>query len=104
VTAASEAERGETSIAPPVGGQKDDLFVTDPQPALDQQDVEASGANVEDDNNWCLYVRTPWENDVIVDCRDIEDFKEASRTIVRTLAVRTWTLILRSLSCIQDVL
>jgi hypothetical protein len=32
-----------------------------------------------------LYDRTPWENDVIADHHDINDFKEASQTIVRTL-------------------
>jgi hypothetical protein len=38
----------------------------------------ASGANVEDDNHRCLYVETLWKNDVIVDPRDVDEFKEAS--------------------------
>jgi hypothetical protein len=45
------------------------------------------GANVEDDNDQCLYVRTPWEDDVIADHRDIDDLKVASRRIARTLVV-----------------
>jgi hypothetical protein len=97
-------ERGGTNTAPPIGGKQDDLCVTDPQPTLDQQAAEVGGTNVEDDNDRFLYVRTLWENDVIADNRDIDDFKEVSRTIVRTLKVRTCTLVLRSLSCIQNVL
>jgi hypothetical protein len=78
--------------------------MTDPQPTLGQQAVEVGGANVEDDKDWCMYVGTPWENDTITDRRDVDDFKEASRTIARTLAVRTCTLILQLLSFVQSVL
>jgi inorganic pyrophosphatase/exopolyphosphatase len=78
--------------------------VTDPQQMLDQEAAEAGGANVEDDNDRCLYVGTLWENDVIIDHHDVHDFNEASRMIVQTLAVRTCTLVLRSLLCIQNVL
>jgi hypothetical protein len=56
------------------------------------------GSTVEDDNDQCLYVGTPWEDDVIADLCDVDDFKEASCTIVRTVAVSTCTLKLQSFS------
>jgi hypothetical protein len=43
---------------------------------------------VEDDLHRCLYVGTPWEAEVVADRRDVEEFKEASRTIRRVLSVR----------------
>jgi hypothetical protein len=44
--------------------------------------------SAEDDAHRCLYVGTPWETEVAADCPDIEEFKEASRTIGRVLSVR----------------
>jgi hypothetical protein len=55
---------------------------------LDPQAAEVGGARAEDDRDLCLYVGTPWEGDVIADHRDVDKFKEASRTIGRTLAVK----------------
>jgi hypothetical protein len=46
------------------------------------------GTRSEDDQHRCLYVGTPWEAEVIANRRDVEDFKEASRTIGRVLSVR----------------
>jgi hypothetical protein len=40
----------------------------------DKQDAEAGGANFEDDNHRCLYVGTPWENDVITDRHNVDIF------------------------------
>jgi hypothetical protein len=36
----------------------------------------------------CLYVGTPWEVEVVANCRDVEEFKEASLTIRCVLSVR----------------
>jgi hypothetical protein len=74
------------------------------QPTLGQQAAEAGDANVKDNIDRCLYIRIPWDNDVIANHRDIDDFMEASPTIGRTLAVRTCTLILQLLSFFQSVL
>jgi hypothetical protein len=74
-TAAPEAGKGGASGAPPVGGHQDDLCMSAPLPALDQQTVEVGGPSLEGDNDRCLYVGTPWENDVITDRRDVDDFK-----------------------------
>jgi hypothetical protein len=54
----------------------------------DPQVVEAGGARAEDDLHQCPYVGTPWEAEVVADCRDVEEFKEASRTIGRVLSVK----------------
>jgi hypothetical protein len=58
------------------------------------QTAEAGGARVEDDAHQCLHVGTPWEEEVIADRRDVNDFKEASRTIGCMLTVRicVWVL------------
>jgi hypothetical protein len=32
---------------------------------------------MEDDAHWCLYVGTPWEEEVAADRRDVDDFKES---------------------------
>jgi hypothetical protein len=88
VTAASEAEKGGASGSQPVKGRQEYLCMSDLPPTLHQQTTETGGPDLEGDNDRRLYVRTPWENDVIADHHDINDFKEASRTIVRTLSVR----------------
>jgi hypothetical protein len=54
----------------------------------DLQAAEAGGAHVEDDAHWCLYVGTPLEAKVVADRRNVEEFKEVSRTIGRVLSVR----------------
>jgi hypothetical protein len=89
----SEVEKGGTSTAAPVGGQHDDLCGTDPPPALGQQAVEVGGMSIEGDDDKFLYARTSWENDVVADRRDVDDFKEVSRTIARTLSVRAQTCL-----------
>jgi hypothetical protein len=86
--AASTAEKAGTSTAPPIGGEQDDLCMTDPWPTPDPQTAGAWGALTEDDAHRCLYVSTPWEEEVTADHRDIDDFKEASCTIERVLSVR----------------
>jgi hypothetical protein len=88
-------EKDGASAAPPIGGQQDDLYMADPQLMLGQQASIAGSANVEEENGRCLYVGAPWEDDVITDRSDVDDFKEVSWTIVRTLAVRTSTIILQ---------
>jgi hypothetical protein len=62
-----------------------------PPPPKGQQTLEVRGTRVEGDNDRCLYVVALWQNDVIADRRDVDDFKEVSRTIKRTLSIRAWT-------------
>lgn len=49
---------------------------------MGQQVAEVGGASAEGDNDRCLYVRTPWEDDIVANRRDVDDFKEALWTIV----------------------
>jgi hypothetical protein len=55
------------------------------------------GARSEDDQDRCLYVGTPWEAEVVIDRRDLDEFKEAARTIDRVLLVRAIVELLRFL-------
>jgi hypothetical protein len=59
--------------------------MADPRPTPDPQMVEAGGAHPENDLDRCLYVGNPWEKDVTADRRNVDNFKEASRTIRRVL-------------------
>jgi hypothetical protein len=88
MTAASEADKAGTSAPPSVEGEGGDLCTTGPQPALGPQPAMEEGTRSEDDQHRCLYVGTPWEAEVIANRRDVEDFKEASRTIGLVLSVR----------------
>jgi hypothetical protein len=63
--------------------------MVDPRPMPNPQTAEAGGARVEDDVHRCLYVGTPWEEEVTADRRDVDSFKEASCMIGRELSVRT---------------
>jgi hypothetical protein len=47
------------------------------------------GTSVEGDDDMCLYVGTPWEDNVVADHHDVDDFKEVSRT----LSVRAHTCL-----------
>jgi hypothetical protein len=58
------------------------------QPALGPQAAMEEGTRSEDDQHQCLYVGTPWEAEVVADRRNVEEFKEALRTIGRMLSVR----------------
>jgi hypothetical protein len=49
---------------------------------------------VEDVAHRCLYIGTPWEEEVVSDRRDVDEFKEASRTIGRVLSIRLLAFIL----------
>jgi hypothetical protein len=40
------------------------------------------------DEDRCLYAGTPWEAEVITDCRDLEKFMEAAHTIGTVLLLR----------------
>jgi hypothetical protein len=55
------------------------------------------GTRSDDDQHRCLCVSTPWEAEVVADRRDVEEFKEASRTIGRVLSVRALIDLLRFL-------
>jgi hypothetical protein len=56
-TAASEADKAGTSIAPATEEEGGNLCMADPLPTLDPQAAEAGGARVEDDAHRCLYCR-----------------------------------------------
>jgi hypothetical protein len=92
------AEKVGTSTAPATEGEGDDLYIADPRPTPDPQAAEAGGARVEDDAHWCLYVGTLWEVEVFADHRDVDEFKEASRTIGHVLSVRVLAWVLEFLA------
>jgi hypothetical protein len=87
-TAASEADKARTSAPPAAEGEGGDLCTFDPLPVPGPQAAMEEGARLEDDQHRCLYVGTPWEAEVVADRHDVEEFKEASRTIGRVLSVR----------------
>jgi hypothetical protein len=87
-TAASEADKAGTSTAPSTEEEGGDLCMGDALPTSDPQEAEAGGARVEEYTHRCLCVGTPWEAEVVADCRDVEEFKEASRMIGRVLSIR----------------
>jgi hypothetical protein len=100
-TAASTAEKAGTSTTPATEEEGDDLCLIDPRLTPDPQAAEAGGARVEDNLHRCLYVSTPWEQEVVADHHDIDKFKEASRTIGHMLSVRVldWVLEILALGC-----
>jgi hypothetical protein len=56
---------------------------------------------VEGDVHMCLYIGTPWEEEVIADRTDVDEFKEVSHMIRCVLSVRVlvWVLQIITLSC-----
>jgi hypothetical protein len=70
VTAASEADKAETSTAPATEEEGGNLCMADPLPTSDPEAAEVRGARMEDYAHRCLYV-TPWEVEVIADRRDV---------------------------------
>jgi hypothetical protein len=88
VMTASEVDKAGTSTAPATKDQGGDICMAGQLPTPDLQAAEARGACVDDDLHRCLFVGTPWEVEVVADCRDVEEFKEALRTIGHVLSVR----------------
>jgi hypothetical protein len=86
--AAFEVDKAGTSVPPAAEREGDDLCTAGPLPVSDPQAAEAGGPRAEDDMHQCLYVGTPWEAEVVADRCDVEEFKEASRTIGSVLSVR----------------
>jgi hypothetical protein len=43
---------------------------------------------VVNDEDRCVYAGTPWEAEVVTNCRDLEKFREAAHTISTMLLVR----------------
>jgi hypothetical protein len=64
-------------------------FAPSPLPAPGPQVAVEERAWLEDDQHRCLYVGTPWEAEVVAVRHDVEELKEASRTIGHVLSVRT---------------
>jgi hypothetical protein len=52
------------------------------------EEGHGGGTRLEDDKHRCLYIGTPWEAEVVADRHDVEEFKEAPRTIGHVLSVR----------------
>jgi hypothetical protein len=61
------------------------------------QGIIDKGMESVNNEGWCLYIGTPWEAVVVIDCRDHETFKEVARTIGTVLLVRTFADPLRFL-------
>jgi hypothetical protein len=59
---------------------------------------------MEDVAHRCLYVGTPWEEEVVTDRRDVDEFKEASRTIGYELSIRLLDFILGILALGRGIL
>lgn len=83
VTVASEVGKGGASTDPPVRGQQDDLYVADPPSTLGQHAAEVGDTTSRGRRQVHVY-QNPCENDVVVDRSNVDDFKEASRTIAQT--------------------
>jgi hypothetical protein len=96
-TAVSEVDKAGTSAPLATEGEGGDLCTTGLQPAPGQQVAVEEGTRSEDDQHRCLYVGTPWEAEVVADRHDVEEFKEASRTIGSVLSVRALVDLLRFL-------
>jgi hypothetical protein len=84
----TEADKAGTSAPPATEGEDGDLCTSGPLPAPDPQAAREEGARSEDDQHRCLYVGTPWEAEFVAGRRDVEDFREASRTTARVLSIR----------------
>jgi hypothetical protein len=87
-TAASKADKPGTSTAPATEEEGGDLCMADPRPTSDPQTIEVGCTRVEDDAHTCPYVGTPWKAEVVANRHDVDEFKEAARTIGRVLSVR----------------
>jgi hypothetical protein len=85
--AASEAKKISTGGAQQVEGLQSDLCMAGLPPVQEQQAGGASRPRDEEEDDRCLYVGTPWEDDVIADRRDIDEFKAVHQTIARTLLI-----------------
>jgi hypothetical protein len=96
-TAASGADRAGSSAPPTTGAEGSDLGTSAPQVVPGSQGVMEESARSVDDQDRCLYTDTPWEVEVLTDCRDLETFKEATRTIGSMLLVRALADVLRFL-------
>jgi hypothetical protein len=95
--AVSKADRARTSAPPTVGAEGGDPGTSAPQAAPVSEGVMEEGARSVDDQDLCLYAGSPWEAEVVTDCRDLETFKEASHTIGSVLLVRSLDNLLRFL-------
>jgi hypothetical protein len=89
--AAPVADKAGTSAPPTTGGGGDDLGTSDPRSVPSPQGIIDEGMESVNHEDWCLYAGTPWEAEVVTDRRDLEAFKEATRTIGVVLLVRTFT-------------
>jgi hypothetical protein len=96
-TAASEEYKAGNSAPPTTGGEGGDRSTSSPQEAPRPQGIINEGMEVVNDEDRCLYAGTSWEAEVVTDRRDLETFREATRTIGTVLLVRTLPEFLRFL-------
>jgi hypothetical protein len=87
--AVAEAEKVTIGGAQQVKRLQSDLCMTGPPPVQEQQAGGESEPGAREEDDRCLYARTPWEDDVIADRRDVDEFMVAQQTIARTLSVST---------------
>jgi hypothetical protein len=97
VTAASEADKVETSAPPATGGEGGDHSTSNPQEVPPPRGIIDEGMEVVNDEDQCLYADTPWEAEVVTDRQDLKTFKNATCTIGAVLLVRTFVEFLRFL-------
>jgi hypothetical protein len=86
---ASEVGKVDASGAQQVEGLQSDLCMAGPPLAQELQAAEVGRPGDVEEDDRCMYVETPLEDDVISDRHDIDEFKAAQRIITRTLSVST---------------
>jgi hypothetical protein len=96
-TTSLEADKARTSASPTTRGEDGDRGASDPQSAPGPHGIIDEGMDSMNVEDQCLYVGTPWEEEVITDRRNLETFREAARTIGTVLLVRTLADFLRFL-------
>jgi hypothetical protein len=72
--AASMTEKAGTRTTPPARGEQDNLCIENPRLTLDPQTTEAGRTHAEDDAHRCLYIGTPWKEEVTADRHDVNAF------------------------------
>jgi hypothetical protein len=90
-TAASEAEKVGTSAPPATKGEGGDHGTSDPQEVPPPRGIIDEGMEAVNDEDRCLYARTPWEAEVVTNREDLERLREPARTIGTVLLVRTFS-------------
>jgi hypothetical protein len=86
--AAPRADKVGISTPPATEGEGGDRDTFGPQEEPPSGGIFAKGMEVVNDEDRCVYAGTPWEAEVVTNCRDLEKFREAAHTISTMLLVR----------------